>query len=319
LIFFIWSSAFCDAEAQVVFEPSYHTVYPFLSRIAQRGAIQLCDEIQPLTKDYIYLKLDELSRNINDLTPLEREELAFYLKEYTLWWRNDPKSGFDGKYKTIFQTKIGDRFRVYGYQDKLFTLSVQPIIGFNSNSVNGYSLFKSWKGFSTYGYLGKHIGFSLDFRATSETGRLGDYLNQFNSKTGVIGTMTDFKTFNYNESNVLISGSWDWGNISLGKNYMPLGYGNGGKIILSDKAPSAPQFRIDLTPVKWLSFNYAHFWLNSQLIDSTTVNHINSLRMQYEYRSKYLATHSVTFRPSKKVSFLIGESVVYSDKEKLNF
>jgi hypothetical protein len=52
---------------------------------------------------------------------------------------------------------------------------------------------------------------------------------------------------------------------------MPLGYGNGGKIILSDKAPSAPQFRIDLTPVKWLSFNYAHFWLNSQLIDSTTV------------------------------------------------
>ncbi|NBA78788.1 hypothetical protein GOQ04_24760 [Emticicia sp. ODNR4P] len=306
--------------SQSVNEPSYHTVYSFLARLAQKGVINLNDEILPLSKDYIYNKLDELSKKITDLTPLEREELSFYLKEYTLWWRSDPKSGFEGVYKSFLQSGIGDRFRPFAYQDKDFTLNIQPILGIQTESVDGYSLLKNSKGFWTYGLLGKHIGYSLDFRASSEEGRLGDYLRTFSYETGVIGTKPNFRTFNYNEVNFQIVGNWSWGKISIGKNYMPIGYGQGGKIILSEKAPSFPLIRLDITPKDWFSFNYAHVWLNSNIIDSSSIHPtLDPSRNEYQFRDKFLATHSITLRTKRGFSLMVGESAIYSDKLKIAY
>ncbi|MDI9872485.1 capsule assembly Wzi family protein [Flectobacillus roseus] len=306
--------------SQTVFEPSYHTVYPFLSRLAQKGVIDLNDIVLPLSKDVIYQKLDELSKKITELTLLEREELSFYLKEYTLWWRNDPKAGFEGSYKSVLSTEIGDRFRVASYQDKDFAINIQPIVGFKSESINGYSLYENSKGFWTYGYLGKNIGFSLDFRAKSEVGRLGDYLRVFSQETGVIGTKPNFKSFDYNETNATVTGSWSWGKFSIGKNYLTVGYGEGGKIILSDKAPSYPHIRLDVSPKNWLSFTYVHAWLNSLVIDSTSIHPTSDpFRKEFQYRSKFLATHNITFRPWRKVSFMLGESAVYSDRLRIEY
>ncbi|PAC30614.1 hypothetical protein [Flectobacillus sp. BAB-3569] len=308
------------SRAQVVYEPAYHTVYPFLSRLSQKGAVDLDDIVLPLSKDYIYSKLDELSKKIHLLTPLEREELAFYLKEYTLWWRKDPKSGFEGEFKALLNTRIGDRFRTYAYQDRDFSLNIQPIIGFRSESRNEYSYIKNWKGFWVYGMLGKHLGYSMDFRATSETGRLEDYQRRFSTETGVIGTMPNFKTFDFNETNISINYSWNWASVSLGKNYMPIGYGYGGKIILSDKAPSFPQIRLDIKPKSWLSFNYAHAWLNSNIVDSATIRSTSILgKFEFQYRNKYLATHNVTIRPTSNFALTVGESAIYSDKLRIEY
>jgi len=308
------------SHGQVVFEPTYHSVYSYLSRLAQKGVIDLNDVVLPLSKDYIYTKLDEVSKKIAEITPLEREELAFYLKEYTLWWRNDPKSGFEGEYRSILKAKVGDRFRTFAIQDPNFALNVQPILGLQTESRNGYSYVRNWKGFWAYGYLGKHIGYSVDFRATSETGKIDDYLRDFSPETGVIGTKTDYKTFNFNETNVSITGSWEWGKFTIGKNYMPVGYGQGGKIILSDKAPSFPQIRLDVNPKEWLSFNYAHIWLNSLVVDSTSLQSVpGTNRLEYQFKSKFLATHSLTLRPIKNLRFTVGESAVYSDKLRFEY
>ena len=76
-----------ELKGQVVYEPTYHSVYSYISRLAQKGILDLDDVVLPLSKELIYNKLDEASKHISELTVLEREELAFYLKEYTLWWR----------------------------------------------------------------------------------------------------------------------------------------------------------------------------------------------------------------------------------------
>lgn len=78
---------------------------------------------------------------------------------------------------------------------------------------------------------------------------------------------------------------------------------------------SFPYFRLDLYPTDWISFNYFHAWLESDVIDSTIIypsyrDGINRI----QYRSKYLASHTLTFRPISGLSFSLGESVVYSDK-----
>jgi len=302
--------------AQVVYEPTYHTVYPYLSRLAQKGVIELNDVSLQLSKDYIYKKLDELSKNITALTPLEREELAFYLKEYTLWWRKDPKSGFEGEYKSILRSKIGDRFRYAAFQDENFTMNLQPIIGYETESSNRYSTTNFYKGIWAYGYIGKSIGFSVDFRDHVLSGPLDslDYKKDFSPEQGRVGIRWNNNTYKYNVLNAQVTAQWKWGHASMGKTPVVLGYGEGGKVIMSEKAPSYPNFRLELAPVKWLSLSYVHGWLNSDVVDSTTIRLTSVKGMNdYEFRPKYLAMHALTFRPIKGLYITAGESVIYSN------
>lgn len=304
--------------AQVVYEPTYHTVYPYLSRLAQKGVIELDDVVLPLSKDYIYQKLDELSKNITALTPLEREELAFYLKEYTLWWRKDPKSGFEGEYKSVLGSKIGDRFRWLAYQDDNFSVNAQPIVGYEANGNNFKS--KTSYGAWIYGYIGKHVGFSFDYRGGTYGGMSENPQTVLNPNQGFqfqkyIPGYT--KDFTYNYMNTQITGSWKWGSFSFSKAPLSFGYGSGGKLILSEKAPTYPHIRLDIKPTRWASFSFVHAWLNSDVVDSTSFYSTSipgSQYLQYSYRNKYLATHILTLKPSKKIAYSIGESVIYNDK-----
>ena len=94
-------------------------------------------------------------------------------------------------------------------------------------------------------------------------------------------------------------------------------------IFLSNKVPSYPYIRLDYNPLKWLSFNYTHAWLNSNITDSSLSYLNNSGRLDNDKRilfvQKYLATHSIQVNPVKGLNLAIGESIVYSDKMDLGF
>ena len=49
---------------------------------------------------------------------------------------------------------------------------------------------------------------------------------------------------------------------------MQWGYTENGRMVLSNKAPTYPYIRLDYQPFKWLTFNYVHAFLNSNIIDS---------------------------------------------------
>jgi hypothetical protein len=95
------------------------------------------------------------------------------------------------------------------------------------------------------------------------------------------------------------------------------GYGENGRLVLSDKAPAFPFIRFDYQPLKWLKFNYSHVWLQSAIVDSARSypkgNTIYGSDREL-YVSKFMATHSLSFFPVKGLSLSIGESIIYSDK-----
>ena len=110
----------------------------------------------------------------------------------------------------------------------------------------------------------------------------------------------------YSEIHTTISADWKWGNFTVGKDFLEWGYGESGKLVLSDKAPSFPFVRLDIYPVPWLRFNYFHGWLTSKVIDSsniytTSVEGISRL----SYRDKYIASHTLTITPLDGFGYLI--------------
>ena len=69
-----------NLRAQLVYEPLYNDVYNFLMRVSQKGIIEFNNLIRPLPKMYIAEKLLETDSLSSKLTPLEREEVKFYLE-----------------------------------------------------------------------------------------------------------------------------------------------------------------------------------------------------------------------------------------------
>jgi len=59
-----------------------HDIYEFLSHLSQKGIIKYDDLIKPLSRRYIAKKLVDAENNLNNLTPLQKDELKFYKAEF---------------------------------------------------------------------------------------------------------------------------------------------------------------------------------------------------------------------------------------------
>ena len=75
----------------------------------------------------------------------------------------------------------------------------------------------------------------------------------------------------YSESRAVLATDWSWGSFAVGKDFLEWGYSESGLLALSQKPPSYGFIRLDVKPVDWLKFNYAHGWLSSSVIDSNSI------------------------------------------------
>jgi hypothetical protein len=317
LVFLILSST---AFAQVVYEPLYRDVYPFLARLSQKSIIQIDDQIRPLSRKYIAQKLLEASQNIFDLTSLEKEELEFFNKDFKheFDFINNVKT--DTTNLTFAGKDEGGRLRLFGFRNNLFSINVSPILGVNIGSRDSEKLTHSWNGIYTYGYINNFVGFSFNFRDNTETGKTIDKTKSFTPVTGV-DARTDLNTVNYSpdkmeysEVNAVLATDWSWGSVAVGKDFLESGYGEGGLLILSQKAPSFAFVRLDIKPVEWLKFNYMHSWLASDIPDSNTFFYNQAGRISFSYHNKYIASHSLIITPLAGLDIMLGESMVYDNE-----
>lgn len=310
------------AQAQVVYEPLYKDVYSYLSRLSQEGIVDLDDEIKPLSKKYIAEKLLEISLSETLLTSLEKEELKFYKKDYfdeLSFIQYKDSAGTGSGEMNILGKDPSERLRLFSYQDNLFKVNVSPVLGYEKGSVDSKSYSHQWSGLYFYGYLTDYLGFSFDYRDNSETGVNLDRTKAFTPTTGITVAKASTDEIQYSEVRTSLSYNWSWGSLTLAKDYLEWGYGESGKLVLSQKAPSYPFIRLDIRPAKWLQFNYFHAWLNSDVIDSnetysTYSGNSSSSAERIIYRNKYLASHSLIITPMKGLKVSLGESVVYSDR-----
>ena len=311
--------------AQVVYEPLFSDVYSFLSRLSQRGVIDFDDHIKPLPRTYIAEKLLEAAGKHNQLTELEKEEINFYRKDFFNEEIMNSDLPLSEKHMSYFSKDVAGRYRLFSYTDNLFKLNVSPIYGYETGINKGKRVSHFWSGVSLYGYVTDAIGFSFNYRDNNETGETIDKTKNFTPVTGV-NNRTDANVYQYrsdkseySEIRTMISANWDWGSVSVGKDFLGWGYGEGGEIVLSQKAPSFPFVRLDLKPVDWLSFNYFHGWLMSDVPDSTSIYTTRVGTERFLFREKFIASHTLTITPITGLDVSIGESMIYSDRLEVSY
>lgn len=303
-----------SANAQTVWENHHAPVYGYLNRMAQKGHIVLHDIIQPLSRSSIQQQLDSLQGK--NLSIIEKKELEFYQKEYKIIPQNSPTS-------TFLKKDPRGRYRAVAIQQDNFSLFADPILGASVVSGSDRSYREVSNGVNLWGNAGR-FGFQANYRDHTLTGTGLDKLNEEGPHTTVIELFNlGSNKKNFNEIKGHISYTWKNGNISLGKDHLLWGYGETGRINLSDRAPSFPYLRLDYRPIRWLQFNYAHAWLNSNIVDSVRSYGTGTTGVsgdeRIRYIPKFLVTHSIVLTPIKGLSIAFGESMVYSDKLDVGF
>jgi len=304
-------------HAQVVWENHTKEVYNYLSRMAQKGVIIFDDNIRPLSRKYIADCLDSLSHKTALLTSVEKKELAFYGQEYGNELDSMPQQA--GQQTQFFKPDAYKRWRSFSAVNNHVLLVADPV--FTAAAFRGSgkkSVTQSSSGLSFWGYAGKHWGFHFFYNDITEAGTGLDTTRKNTPETGFVRKDTSLhSSLNFTQFRGSISYSWKNGSLSFGQDYLLWGYGENGRIVLSDKAPAFPFIRFDYQLFSWLKFNYTHTWLNSALIDSArtypTGNIVLTGQRQF-YIPKFMATHSVQIKAAKGLDIALGESIVYSDR-----
>ncbi|MBN8837264.1 MAG: hypothetical protein J0I09_08400 [Sphingobacteriia bacterium] len=301
-------------------EPTTNEVYGFIYRMAQKGMIEINDFILPLDRMEIAKQLLKIESNKSTLSAKELQELFFYSKEYASdIVLNDSLSKISLNGASILKYDKYNRARLVSVHNINTQLFVDPVLGGNISVYSGKQLSKQYfGGVRIYGYLSKNIGFNFLFRDITENGDSVDIAKTFTPAQGVINTSRYNNSLNYSNINFNLSYKWKNGMLSFSKENMQWGYGESGKIVLSNKAPSFLNINLTYDPFKWLNFSYFHGWLNSDVVDSNaSYNTSNGYREVFI--KKFIANHSLNFRVQKGLVFSIGESIVYSDKFDLGY
>ena len=311
-----------QVNAQVVWEYHQKEVYNYLSRMAQKGLIAFDDNIKPLSRKYIADCLDSLSHKAGQLAPTEKKELFFYYREYGNELVNTPVNDTNEAVHFL-KTDPYKRWRAFSASGNRTMLQADPVFTAATIRGSGKSVLQSSSGLSFWGYIGKHWGFQFFYNDITESGAGFDSTRQNTPETGIIRKDISVHTSqNYSQLRGSISYSWKRGSLSFGQDYLLWGYGENGKIVLSDKAPAFPLLRFDYQVFSWLKFNYTHIWLNSNLIDSNrTYNTGNNVYgdQRILFIPKFMATHSLQVKAMKGLDFAAGESIIYSDRMDIGY
>jgi hypothetical protein len=267
-------------------------LYDFIDELANNKIISLNSCIKPYSREFIATQLFIASQNKESLTNRQKRELDFYLKDFNK--------------ELIIGKNFKKRFDLPYYSDSLFKMSINPILGarawLNENGTN----YHRWYGAEAFAYIGKHFGVYVSLRDNQEGKVISD--------TGFLNTRfgASYKGGDYSEMRGGLTMKWKWGTFGLVKDHIEWGNNYHYPNIISSKAPSFAQIKLQLRPVKWFEFNYFHGWLVSDVIDSSRSYNYNGTQRNV-FHNKYMAANMFSFIPWKGLNVSFGNSIVYSD------
>jgi len=315
-IIYVIITSFISLSAQTIYEPIYKTdIYNFLEHLFAENHIQLFTDIRPLTRLSIAENLLLLKLRKDELTDVEKETLEFFDEEYA----------FELKYMSKDTSVINEflkfgetnRLQLFKYYSKDFTFDYAPIVGIQYELKN--KTYHQYSGVRFKGRVGDNWGYYFDFRDNLEKGNHLDAKKAFTPTTGVIIAKSSKTSIEYSETRGGMTYGWNWGEMTMAKDFISIGSSFDNPVILSSKAPSFPYFRIEAHPVLWFKYNFIHAWLNSNLVDSTTIRYtgvsstLENRSKTYSRRAKYYVGHSLSFEPYDNWWLTFGESIIYSD------
>ena len=250
---------------------------------------------------------------------------------------------------STFCLSIADPQFSYRTPDSKFKLRFRPILGADITASKKGVLLQRWSGAELQMDIAKHLSIWGSLRDNSWSGNwlnttyFSSELERMNGARIHYGAsqrqpaLLPFAGVQYKEANYggdfsdskggVSFYDW-WGSISLQRENIRWGEAYYASNILSGQAPAVPMLSLQLTPCKWLQFDYFHAWLVSNLIDSTYYYTEHTTKPGYEamnYRpmNKFMAANMFTITPlagvrnrniANLLSFSFGNSIVYAEQ-----
>jgi hypothetical protein len=286
-------------------------IYDFLRRMSVKYNTGYSGIMQPQQRRDVYSFLMSIKEKSYPLTQTEKEQLEFYLSEFSYEKIINDSASVD-EHVNVFSGEPGGRLNVIEFVSDDFYINVNPVLEFRESN-NKINTFFWNSGIYMYGYFRNDWEFSLRMRDNHYYGSQLDRTRSISRYTGYSFKKNIDTGFDFDDVDASLSYRWSAGSITVAKEHLQAGSGRESSIILSPKAPSFPYFDLTFTPTDWLKFKYIHAVLKSGLVDSSTIKYYDSGRSSFEDIPKYLVSHYLEVRPFSWMKFMLGESMVYSD------
>lgn len=301
--------------SQSIFQPVKDiSIYDFLDELANLQLIELNSTIKPYSRQLILNKLIEVDKQKQSLNKRQKEELEFYLREFSLENESLPFS-----YKRLYSKSDSLSLSILApelsWNTKDFRILFRPIYGIRFIKNEKDNFYASYGGLEAQAYVGKNWGFYASLRDNYQNKYILAKPTYFTQEMGGNYKINEGGRDggDFSEMRGGITYSWKWGDIALIKDHIQWGDNYNGANILSGRTPSFAMLKLHLKPVKWFDFNYFHGWLVSEVIDSVNSYYTSNSNFRAIYRNKYIAANMYTFTPFRNLNLSVGNSIVYSD------
>lgn len=314
----------------------YSRIYDFLDELSTDGVLQLNEAVRPFTERQIVLLLDSADHRREQLNRRQVRDLDFYLNEYALARDTMREAYVQYTDHSTYNLSLCDPQFSYRTANNMFKMQIRPILGMDVIASKKGAIIKRWYGAELKMDIASHLSIWGSLRDISWNGELGLKPEYF--PAGVVDGArltkgpylnnllgVQYKEANYggdfSDSKGGISLYTWWGSIGVSRENIRWGDAYHCSNILAGRAPAAPMITLQLTPVKWLQFDYFHAWLVSNVLDSTSYYIEQSVDGQgnpiqvrnYRPANKFMAANMLTFMPCKYVHFSIGNSIIYGE------
>ncbi|HKR04227.1 MAG TPA: hypothetical protein VJY62_06275 [Bacteroidia bacterium] len=305
---------FGRTNSQDVFQHiSNSNIYEFLDELANQHIFTLNTAIKPYSRHLIADKLNEAETKKDKLSKNQQKQLDFFLRDYNKELKTENRTNY------LFWGSEGYKKRVdlFYFKDSLFTLSINPVFGYEYWKNENGNAYHRWEGAEAIAYIGPHVGIYASLRDNHEDHvlELPSFLTQ---RPAAVYKGPAIVGGDYSEARGGIVYSWKWGHLGLIKDHFTWGNNYNGANIFSGKTPSFAHIKLNMKPVSWLDFNYVHGFLVSDVLDTGRHYAAGGAERQVLV-PKFLAANMFTITPLKKLNFSFGNSIVYSDEFQLAY
>ena len=315
-------------------------LYDFLDELLADGVLVHQTAVRPYSRKQVATMLLEAQDADSLLNIRQKRDLAFYLNEYALERDTMVSNYVQYTDHSTYNVSLADPQFSYRSKDSMFKMRLRPILGGNLLMSKKGVIFHRWYGAELQMDIAKHLSIWGSLRDNSWSGdwlsktcfptdndrRLGARIHYGASQLQPVLMPiagVQYKEANYggdfSDSKGGISLYAWWGSISLQRENIQWGDAYHASNILSGRAPAAPMLALQLTPCKWLQFDYFHAWLISNVLDSTYSYNENTTKpgqqaINYRPMNKFMAANMLTITPIKQLSLSLGNSIIYAER-----
>jgi hypothetical protein len=220
----------------------------------------------------------------------------------------------------IYRSTSPGRQLTYTLRDQTSTVTFVPLLeGQLFDIGSGRALWKRSEGVAVTGSIGDNVVFYGKAVDNIVRGGHPDMVDGLSNQPAfVIARDYGDLGFDYDDTEMQLGFRFGIAQLYIEKIRNTWGYGRGGAIVLSDKAPSHPQLRLTVQVLDNLKYTMIVGDLYSGLLDSTS-SYIDYTDGSYSHyrrvvRQKYLMAHVFEFSPIKQLNLAFGEEMIVSDR-----